>query len=565
MKKCPKCSRFYTDETLNFCLEDGETLVGDDSGSDTPTAIQLPALPTDAVNRDRAKSTNKAAVLPANQHDGVSPKASSKPYWLAAGILVVLATAGYFGYRYYVSSRSSPITSIAVLPFRNRGGDTDSQYLSEGLAESLIYRLSQLPGLDVSPTSSVFRYEDKDVDPLTVGHELGVNAVVSGRIVQHGDSLTISAELVDVRTNKLLWGEQYDKKASELLGTQRDIARAIVDNLKLKIGPQEKGLAKTYTESNEAYQLYLKGRFYWNKRTSQSLDTAINYFNQAIQQDPSFALAYVGIADCLLVPTNPAAPNDKMPKAKATVLRALQLDDSLAEAHTSLARVLFEYDWNWTGAETEFQRAIELNPKYPTAHQWYGGYLESVNRLHDAIAERKKAVEIDPLSLIMNFELGLGYFYSRDYDNAIDQFHKTLELQPDFRPPLQFLPICLEEKGQFDAAEKAFKDAANLVGIDTSVALANLAHFYGRRGRIGEARSLLKQLEQQSTQKYVPADAIAMVYVGLADKDGAFLWLDKAYEERAFKLAWLKVEPQWDPLRSDPRFQALVKKIGIPE
>jgi TolB-like protein/Tfp pilus assembly protein PilF len=564
MKQCPKCSRVYNDESLNFCLEDGEGLIVADPVSESPTAIQLPRLSVDEANRDREKQTSPTAVLPTTALDQIVPKRSSTRYWLAGGI-ILLAFAGYFGYRYYFLNTSSPITSIAVLPFKNRGGDADTQYLSEGLAESLIYRLSQLPELNVSPTSSVFRYEDKDVDPVAVGRELGINAVVSGRIIQHDDSLTISVELVDVRTNKLLWGEQYDKKASELLSTQRDIARDIVDNLKLKIGPQEKGLTKNYTESNEAYQMYLKGRFYWNKRTAQSLETAIGYFDRAIQQDPSFALAYVGIADCLLVPNNPAAPIDKMPRAKAAALHALQLDDSLAEAHASLALILLEYDWNWNEAEKEFQRAINLNPKYATAHQWYGGYLESVGRLNDAVAEEKKAVGVDPLSLIMNFELGLGYFYSRDYDRAIDQFNKTLELQPDFRPPLEFLPICLEEKGQYDAAEKAFKVAAGRVGVDPSVALINLAHFYALRGRTGEAMPLLKQLEQQAMLKYVPADSIALVYVGLGDKDHAFLWLNKAFEERAFKLPWLKVEPRWDPLRSDPRFQELVKKVGIPE
>jgi tetratricopeptide (TPR) repeat protein len=226
---------------------------------------------------------------------------------------------------------------------------------------------------------------------------------------------------------------------------------------------------------------------------------------------------------------------------------------------------LVEYDWDWKGSEKEYQRAIELNPKYATAHQWYGGYLETTGRFQEAIAERKKAVEIDPLSLIMNFELGLGYYYSRDYDKAIDQFHKTLDLQPNYRPATQFLPLCLEGKGQFDAAETALKEALASAGMDLSIATANLAHFYAQRGRTGEAMQLLKQLEQKAAQTYVPADAIAMIYVGLGDKDHAFLWLNKAYDEHAFKLTWLKVEPPWDPLRSDPRFQELVKKIGIPE
>ena len=258
------------------------------------------------------------------------------------------------------------------------------------MAESLIYRLSQLPNLKVSPTSSVFRYKGKEIDPIKVGQELGVSAVLSGRIVQRGDQLTISAELVDVRNNRLLWGEQYDRKMSDLLATQREIAREIVEKLKLKVSGEEKGLAKHYTESNEAYQLYLKGRFYWNKRTGESIKKSIEYFNQAIEKDPSFALAYAGLADSYVVPANPLPPREKMPKAKAAAMRALELDETLAEAHTSLARVLAVYDWDWTGAEKEFKRAIELNPRYAIAHQWYGGYFEAMGRHNEAIAERKE-------------------------------------------------------------------------------------------------------------------------------------------------------------------------------
>src|SRR5258705_3398008 len=324
------------------------------------------------------------------------------------------------------------IDSIAVLPFENRSIDPDTEYLSEGLTESLIYRLSQLPNLKVSPTSLVFRYKGKQADAATAGKELGVNAVLLGRITQRGESLTISAELVDVRQNRLLWGEQYERKMSDLLTTQREIAKEIVEKLKLKVSGGERGLAKHYTESNEAYQLYLKGRFYWNKRTPEALQKAIDYFNQAIEKDSNFALAYAGLADCYVVPAMRLPPRDAMAKAKAAAMRALELDETLAEAHSSLGRVLASYDWDWTNAEKEYTRAIELNPRYAVAHQWYGGYLAVLGRSNEALAERKRAQELEPLSLIINAELGMAFYYARDYDQAIEQFPKTLALDPNF-------------------------------------------------------------------------------------------------------------------------------------
>ena len=354
---------------------------------------------------------------------------SGRPALIALAALLVAVIAVVAGLS-YLRRGEVAIESIAVLPFQNRSTEADTEYLSDGLGESLIYRLSQLPNLKVSPTSSVLRYKGREIDPIKVGQELGVNAVLSGRIVQRGDNLTISAELVDVRYNKLLWGEQYERKMSELLQTQREIAREIVDKLKLRVSGEEKGLAKHYTESNEAYQLYLKGRFYWNKRTPELIKKSIDYFNQALEKDPSFALAYAGLADCYVVPANALPPREAMPKAKAAAMRALELDETLAEAHTSLARVLAVYDWNWPGAAKEFRRAIELNPRYAIAHQWYGGYLEVIGRHNETIAERKVAEELDPLSLIINFELGLTFYYARDYDQAIKQFRKTLELDP---------------------------------------------------------------------------------------------------------------------------------------
>ena len=522
----------------------------------------------------RATPTASAVAAPTAQASA-TPVASSAEYIVSGlkqhKLTILIVAAGLMlaavALVFYLSARSTEVAidSIAVLPFENRGADPDTEYLSEGLAESLIYRLSQLPNLKVSPTSAVFRYKGKQTDAAKAGNELGVSAVLLGRITQRGDSLLISAELVDVRHNKLLWGEQYDRKMSDLLATQREIAREIVEKLKLKVAGEEKALAKHYTESNEAYQLYLKGRFYWNKRTEEALKKSVEYFNQAIEKDPGFALAYAGLADCYVVPANWQPPREAMPKAKAAAKRALELDETLAEAHTSLGRVLASFDWDWTGAEKEYKRAIELNPRYAVAHQWYGGWFQVMGRHTEAIAERKRALELDPLSLVINFELGLAFYYARDYDQSIEQFHKTLELDQNFPPAHVFLPAAYEQKGMNSEAIAEFNRAIPLKGGgEWSLTKGGLGHIYSILGKKSEALALLDELKQLSTQEYVAPTSVALIYAGLGDKDQAFAWLEKAYEERSFQMQWLSVEPRWDSLRSDPRFANLQRRMGLP-
>ncbi len=539
------------------------------TGIDTTTSPQFGVPPSGGI-------VSPGQILPSEASTPSSQPPSSAEYIVsgirqhkfALAVALMVLAAGAVGLGMYLHARNNEveIESIAVLPFQNRSTDGDTEYLSDGLAESLIYRLSQLPNLKVSPTSSVFAYKNKEIDPVKVGNQLGVNAVLLGRIVQRGDSLTISAELVDVRYNKLLWGEQYERKMSELLQTQREIAREIVDKLRLKVSGQEQGLAKHYTESNEAYQLYLKGRFQWHKRTNEALKKSIDYFNQAIERDPSFALAYAGLADCYVVPAYMLPPGEKIPKAKMAAMKALELDDTLAEAHTSLARAMTTYDWDWRGAEREFQRAIELNPNYAIAHQWYCGYLEAMGRTPEAIAEGKRALELDPLSPIITFEMGLGFFYARDYDKAIEYYQKTLELDPDFPPAHGQLPAAYEQKRMYDQAITGFQKGTNLKGSrEWYFSLSGLAHVYAVSGNKGEAQKLLSEMKDLSVRQYVPADRIALIYAGLGDKDEAFAWLEKAYDERSFNMTWLKVEPRWDSLRSDPRFADLVRRLGLPQ
>jgi len=485
---------------------------------------------------------------------------------LLTALLAIAIIVSYLAYsRYLAGSSKVGITSIAVLPFANKTADPNAEYLSDGISESLINSLSQLPGVKVIARSSAFAYKGKETDLKEVANALGVEAILTGRVTQRGENLSISVELVNASDKTQVWGEQYDRKMSDLLAIQREIASEIVEKLKPKVSGEEKGVAKHYTESNEAYQLYLKGRFHWNKRTAEALKKSIEYFNQAIDKDPRFALAYAGLADSYVVPGNRLPPREAMPKAKAAALRALELDDTLAEAHASLGRVFAAYDWDWRNAEKEYKRAIELNPRYATAHQWYGGYLSVMGRSNEAIAERKRAVELEPLSLVINFELGLAFYYDRDYDRAIEQFQKTLELDQNFAVAHNFLAAAYEQKGMYNEAIAEFKKAIPLTAGDTTLSKAGLGHVYGVSGKKNEARTLLDELKQLSAQEFVPATSLALIYAGLGENDQAFVWLDKGFEERAFQLQWIKLDPRWDSLRSDPRFQDLMRRIGFPQ
>ena len=485
---------------------------------------------------------------------------------MLAALLLVAAIASVSWYYFHSQNSKVAIHSIAVLPFTNVSKDAEVEYLSDGISESLINGLSQMPDVKVIARSSAFAYKGKETDLKEVAKALGVEAILTGRVTQRGENLSISVELVHASDKTQMWGEQYDRKMSDLLAIQRDIAREIVEKLKLKVSAEAKGPGKHYTESNEAYQLYLKGRFYWNKRTVEALNKSIEYFDQAIQKDPSFALAYAGLADSYVVPANRLPPRVAMPKAKAAAIRALELDETLAESHASLGRVLAAYDWDWTSAEREYKRAIELNPRYAIAHQWYGGCLAVMGHSNEAIAERKRALELEPLSSIINFELGAAFYYAHDYDNAIEQFQKTLELDPNFPPVYQVLPAAYEQKGMYSEAIAQFKKAPSQKGgSEWSLSKAGLGHVYAVTGKKSEARTVLDELTQASEQEYVPATSMALIYAGLGDKDQAFAWLDKAYEQRAFQLQWIKIEPRWDNLRSDPRFQDLLRRIGLPQ
>lgn len=495
------------------------------------------------------------------------PRAWRHAKWLLAGGVMLASLLVIVIWPWLSRGRGDAIDSVAVLPFVNASTDPDAEYLSDGIPETLIGQLSQIPRLKVMARSTVFRYKGANVDPQKVGRELNVRAVLTGRVLQRGEMLTISMELMDVRDGSQLWGKQYNRKLADTLAVQEDIAREVTDKLRLRLASvEEKRLTAHVTENVEAYQLYLKGRYHWNKRTPDGIQKAIESFQQAIEKDPGYALAYAGLADCYHVPANPLPPRKKMPLAKAASMKALQLDDTLVEAHTSLARVLFVYEWDWPAAEKEFKRAIELNSRYAPAHQWYGGYLTATGRFREADAEKKRALELEPLSLVINFEVGLASYFSRNYNQAIDQFQKTLELDSNFPPPHTFLAAAYEQKGMLKEATTAFQKAITITqGPARTQATAGLGYVYAVSGRKAEARKILAELQTLSEHSYVPATDMALVYAGLGDKDKAFAWLDKAYAEHSFALSNLKVEPRFDLLRSDPRFADLLRRIGLPQ
>jgi TolB-like protein/DNA-binding winged helix-turn-helix (wHTH) protein/tetratricopeptide (TPR) repeat protein len=511
--------------------------------------------------------THQLGTMPAQLAPVIKPEMRPRAKWVlgvgAASLAALLLAAIWFT---QFRGRSEAIDSVAVLPFANVGSDPDTEYLNDGIAETLIGQLSQIPRLKVMARSTVFRYKGTHIDPQKVGRDLNVRAVLTGRVTQRGETLTISMELIDVRDGSELWGGRYNRKPTEILAVQEDIAREVTGKLRLRLaGEDEKRLAAHVTQDAGAYELYLKGRYYWNKRTPDGIQKAIKSFQQAIERDPSYALAYAGLADCYHVPANPLPPKERMPLAKTAAMKALQLDDRLVEAHTTLARVLFAYDWDWPAAEKEFKRAIELNPRYAPAHQWYGGYLSSMGRFREAAAEKKRALDLEPLSLAINFEVGLASYFSRDYDLAIDQFQKTLELDANFPPPYTFLAAAYEQKGMFDEAITAFQKALTVTqGPPKTLAMAGLAHSYAVSGRKFEARSILAELQKLSEHGYVPATDAALIYAALGDKDKSFAWLDRAHEEHSFTLSNLKVEPRFDSLHSDPRFADLLRRIGLP-
>jgi TolB-like protein/Tfp pilus assembly protein PilF len=439
------------------------------------------------------------------------------------------------------------------------------EYLTDGISESIINTLSQLPKLRVVSRSTAFRYKGQEVDPQEVGRQLGVRAVLTGRVRQVGDSLVIGVELIDVANDAQLWGEHYRREFSNIFDVQGEIAREISEKLRLKLTSEDKRrLTRRHTGNPEAYQLYLRGRFFWNKRTPEGFKKAIEYFQQAIESDPGYALAYAGLADCYAllggVVYSVSPPKEIMPKAKAAALKALELDNTLAEAHASLGLISISYDWDWSEAEKEFERAFELNPNYATAHHWYAEYLMMTGRLDEAVAELQRAQELDPLSLVINANLGAAHYFARRYDQAVEPLRRTIEMDSKFYLAHYFMGLVYEQKREFPEAIAELQEAIRL--DESPDALGALGHTYAASNNKDGALKILGELIEMSKRRYVSPYNMALIYAGLDDKEQAFGWLRKSYEERSGWLAWIKVEPQLDNLRQEPRFTKLVRDIG---
>ncbi len=461
---------------------------------------------------------------------------------------------------------SKIIDSIAVLPFENAAGDPEHEYLSDGITGSLINILATIPKLRVMAQSTVFRYKGHKIDPQAIGRELNVRSVLTGRIVQSGGSLRIGAELADVASGSLLWGAQYDRKPGDIFAVQDEISNEISEKLRLQLSRTEKKrLARHHTENAEAYQLYLKGRHHWNQWTEEGFYKAIEYFRQAVEKDPGYALAYTGLADSyvLLGWNSYLPPKEAFPRGKEAAMAALKLDPSLAEAHTPLAAVLWLHDWQWEEAQTEFKRSLELCPTYATANHWYAEYVMTMGRHGEAMARMKKSQDLDPLSLIINVAVGWAFYFARRYDEAIEQLRQTIELDPNYPVTPWILGLLLRRKGSYELAIAEGEKGVKLSG-GSPLMRAALAHTLATAGRRSEALQILDDLITLAKQKYVAPYFFAGIHIGLGENERAMEYLEKSYEEHSHWLIYLHIDPSMDALRENPHFQDLLRRVGLP-
>ena len=501
----------------------------------------------------------------AGEHKAAAPSARASRRTVAVSIALVLLILAAAGLYYWKYRAGQDIDSLAVLPFVNSSGSPDADYLSDGITESLMDSLSQLPNLKVMSHDAVFRYKGKNPDARAAGRELGVRAVLTGRIVQRGDSLSVSAELVDVDGNAHLWGEQYDRKVADALAVQREIAAEISGKLRARLSNERKThIAKRQTDNPEAYQLYLKGRYYASKFDTENLNKGLGYFRQALDLDPGYALAYQGIGSYYGLATDwLMPPTEAGPKEEEAERKALEIDDSLIEAHVDLASEYFWYDFDWAAADRELRRAFELDPNYPQAHEVRGWYLTDLGRFDEGIKEGRRAEMLDPLALDTCLVLGFDLYYAHRYEESVTQLRKCLDLEPHFWAAYYWLAQVYQQQGKFPEAVAALQKARE---IEDRIAapLAELAHAYAASGRGAEARQLLEELLARSKTGHVSKYLIATVYAALGDKNEALTRLEQAYSERSWYLGFLRSDPELDSLRSEPRFQDLVRRMNFP-
>jgi serine/threonine-protein kinase len=528
------------------------------SSSTSRAGTQSTHSNAEATNAAHAHPTSSAEYLVSgiNQHR------------LAAGLIILAIIAGVLGLGFYLraSTSEAAIKSIAVMPFVNESGTSDVEYLADGMTETLIKSLSNLSNLDVKPRSAVFRYKGKETDLQTIGKELNVQAILNGRVAQRGDQLKLSLELVDVQKNSVLWTERYERKQSDLVSLQSEIAKDISTKLKSKLsGAEETKVSKTATADPEAYQAYLKGRYYWNRRTAENLKKAIEQFRSATDRDPNYALAFVGLGDCYAVLNEYAGipTSETTPKAKAYAERALAIDTQLAEPHATLG-LINEALWQWGEAEKEFKQAIELNPNYPTAYHWYSIFLRNVGRNDEAAAMIKRAQELDPLSSVIAVNVSRVYQVQNKHEASMENSLKLIELDPNFGPAYEYLALSYLKLGR-DAEAIAAAEKAVELSNRSSISVGDLGYVYASTKKPAEAMKLIKELEEKYARKEAIGQYISPIYVGLGDKDKAFEWLEKDFQARNGKLVEIRWQLQFEPLRDDQRFKDLIKRMGLPQ
>ena len=530
---------------------------------DTAPIVEKLTLPSDSgaavpMSQVVQRQINSEELSPQSRMSSWRAGLRSHRLALALGAVLIapVAIIYFSGMGRAGEAPATPIDSIAVLPFADDTADTDAEYLNDKISESLINSLSRLPKLRVVPRSVVASYRGKEIDPRKAGRELNVRAVVTGRVRRHGDTISIQADLIDLENVSQIWGQHYDRKLADILIVQDDISRNIFENLRLKLNVEEK-------KKLEAYGLYLKGRNAWNKRTEDGLHQGIDYFQQAIQIDPNYAPAYAGLADCynMLVVYGVQQPKDAFPKAKEAAVKALDIDETLAEAHTSLAFIEFRWDWDRVEAEREFQQAIKYQPSYQPAHQWYSSYLVALERFDEAIAEAKRTQELEPFSLISSSHLGWILYLAGKNDEAIEQCTRILDLDSNFFPALRYRGLAYAQKRMHREAISDFQKGLKLSGSPLMLAL--LGQAYAASGQKAQAQQVLNELHDLQDKRYVSPYTVAGIYAGMGDKDQAFKWLEKAFDERDIWIVNLKVDPVFTKLRSDRRFPDLLLRTGL--
>jgi TolB-like protein/Tfp pilus assembly protein PilF len=572
MKRCPECRRDYYDDSLLYCLDDGNALLegpASASGAAEPSTAILheTAPPAEAATRVQIHTTaaDKTAVVSSGAADIPKSKGFDKWLLLVPTALAILLIGGFFGYRYFALG-SNQIESIAIMPFVNESGNADVEYLSDGMTETLIKSLSEVPHLSVKSRSTVFYYKGKETLPKKIGEDLNVQAVLLGRVNGRGDDLRLNLELVNTQTQDVIWTEQYDRKQSDLVNLQSEIAKDVSTKLRAKLsGADEAKVTKTSTTVPEAFQAYLRGRYYWNRRTTDNLKKAIEQFKTATDKDPNYALAYAGLADCyVLLPEYGGTPiSETLPQARTFAERAIAIDDQLAEAHTSMGAVNSK-SWQWADAEREFKRAIELNPNYATSYHFYCVLLRSLGRFDEAAAMIQRAHELDPLSGVISINVAQTYMIRKEYQAMAENSLKVIDLDPAYPGGYVVLGLAYLKLGRNAEAIASLQKGVEL-GNRASPNLAVLGYAYAVTGNRTEAIGILRELEERYAKREASGGNLSGVNAGLGDKDKAFEWVEKAFQDRSGELGGIRYAIPAETLRDDPRYKDLLKRMGLPD